>query len=323
MRTCTALLLLSGGCLQSSGEPIAVSPVHGHSRGTSSGGSSSRSSIGTATTSTGGTSSSGSAGSSGSSSSGFSSNSSGGSPGLDAGINCPDVYIETRFYDGLLYTPIAGVNAQALDENDVPIPGSSSVSNADGVAICCVPHGVQVTLTANATGYPPVYMENAVLTFPWVFGLASADGGSENGLLMLSTSTLEAVGPLFGTPLSLAQPVVVVDLTTLAAESPCRSQKSGWQIGMSLLDGGAMAAGSYVEAYMGLDELPDPDAGLTTQGGVVLFYNIDLSISAMRVTAVNTNADAGDCPSVNAAIGLTGVVETNNGEMTYAPIMMP
>ena len=320
MRTCTALLILaSGGCLQSSGEPVPVSQVQGHSKGTSSGGNTTRTSRSGGATSSGGTSApaNGSSGSSGSSSSGSSSTSG------DGGINCPDVYIETRFYDGLLYTPIAGVDAQALDENGVPIPGSASISNSAGVAVCCVPHGVPVTLTANATSYPPVYLENAVLAFPWIFGLASSDGGTENGLLMLSTSTLQAVGPLFGTPLNLAQPVVVVSLTTLDPESPCRSQKSGWQIGVTLLDGGAIAAGSYVEAYMGIDELPDPDAGVTTLGGVALLYDINLSISAMRVTAVNTNADAGDCPSLNATIGLTGVVETNNGEMTFAPVMMP
>ncbi len=325
MRIGGLLLLGLAGCFQSAGDGILVAGSTAHGRSSSGGGgsTSAESSTTSAATSSGSVSTVATSGGSSGGSSPSSGSSSGGSEGPDAGIDCPDVYIETRFYDGLLETPIAGLSAEALDADGVPIPGSATITNADGVGVCCVPHGVQVTLTATATGYPPMYLENVVLSQPWVFGLATADGGSANGLLMLSTSTLEAVAPLLSTPLNPSQPVVVVSVATLNPKSTCRAQKAGWLIGVTQPDGGVIPNGQYFQTYMGLDDLPDPDAGVTTLGGTVLIYNIDLSISQMRVTAVNTNLDAGECPSQNGSIGLTGIVETNNGELTYAPIILP
>jgi hypothetical protein len=312
------------GCLQSTGEPIPVSGDPGHSRSSSGGAGSNKSSSSGSGSATASTSGGGSTESSSSASSSASSSSSGGTVGLDAGINCPDLYVETRFFDALTFDPVVGGNVEALDANGVVVSGSATLTDSNGIAVVCMPHGQLLTLSMIATGYAPTLLENMILSTSWVFGIGpTSDGGDGTGLAVLSASALSALSAFLATPLDLSKPGVVVSALPATPSSACKHQKAGWEISVTAADGGAIPDGGYIQIYLGANELPAVGATMTSTSGLSIIYNIDLSITSMLVTAVDTNADAGECHALNAGLGLTGQVITQNGELTYAPIVMP
>ena len=251
------LVLALGGCFQAPGEPTFTQGP-GRSSGTSRA-SSTRSATSRTSSSSVGTSTSATSSSLDGGGSGGSSSSSGGSSTAvgDGGVDCPDVYLKTRFFDALLYTPVVGASVQALDANGVVVPGSTVLTDMFGIAVVCLPHGVQLTLTVTGTGYTPTYLANMVLTQPWTFGLAGTiDGGDGTGIGLLSTSALSAISAFLSTPLDLMKPGLVLTAIPALPESVCKHQTAGWQYSVTAVDGGAFPDGGYVEIYLGPDDLP-------------------------------------------------------------------
>jgi hypothetical protein len=277
----------------------------GSAASTTGGGSSSAAS---SSASAGGSSSSGSVQSSGGSSSG------GSSGGADAGIDCPQLYVASTLTDVAGETPIAGATVSAVGLDGVTLPGAQAKSQADGFIALCVPPNVEFSLTVTATGYPETILEDVIL----ITSETLSFGG--HGMSLLSDNDLGAFSALVPVNQAMGTLLVSVNSATGDKSDPCYDS-SGWQISITVPDGGAVP---HQQVYIDNTFLPNPTLTSTESQGDAFFYDIDTSVTdRVAIVAINTNADAGVCPNINAQIGLQGTALVEPQAITVAPIVNP
>jgi hypothetical protein len=266
----------------------------------------------TGAASSSGSSSSGASSSSSGSSSSSSGSGSGGSSGGDSvtcsnitgfvwdGGSCQTSWYGTRFADLGTCAPLVGATVETLDPNGVPISGGSATTDATGEFLVCLPPGSVYTPYVQAANYPPSYLSQQKGPPPqeWV------------GLI--STDTLGAVTAFLGGNYNGALGVVAV---FFQAGGGC--VQSGWNVALSLPDGGAFPDAGFELRYLDSSDLPDPNLTATSTSGSAIFYNIDTSISSYVGVSVTSAADAGGCQDRFGEYNETGLVYVAGNALSY------
>ncbi len=291
---------------------VGVGCHHGIEGGSGGSGSSSSSSMGST--------SSGSVGSSvgGSSSSGSSVGGSSSSGGVDAGANCPAFFLASQIVDIATRMGLVGATISAVGLDGATIAGASASTDANGNFVICVPANVAFSIQITAQGYPDSVLENVLMT-------AETQGAFfTKGIPLVSNQDLAVLGNVV--PYDPAKGAVLVSVNSLSGGAPCQDA-SGWELSVALPDGGTLPDGGalpFSRIYMGADFFPDATLQVTASNGDAFIYDIDPTITDLvALVAVNTNPDAGECPDINAQVGLQSTAPIATQVLTFAPIIVP
>jgi hypothetical protein len=237
--------------------------------------------------------------------------------GLDAGVSCPDVYLASTVIDIQSQEPIVGATISAFGLNGVPIQGASAATQADGSFVVCVPSNVTFSLEFTATGYQASVLEDTLLT------KSETVVFFYNGIPLVPQELMAVVEGFVPGVFNTSQGAVLVSVNSLSGTAPCQNA-SGWQLSLSQLDGGALPDGGFQMVYLSSSLLPSPGLQVTASNGDALFYDIDPNlVGRVAIQAVDTNADAGECPIVSDQIGLQGTALVAGQLLTFGPIMVP
>jgi hypothetical protein len=305
---CFTSLQQGAGVQSSVGQSTCVGAGCHHGAGGGSGGSSS--------SSTAATPSGSSSGSSGSGTSQGGSSSSGGD--VDAGVDCPQLYVTSNLYDTASLAPVVGATVQAVGLNGVPLEGAAATSQSDGTFTVCVPPSVTFSLQVTAPGYPEAALEDLMLAQSETLAF------TQGGLGLISNQDLSAFGAVVGYDPSMG--IMLVQVSSISGVPPCVA--TGWQLSVSFTDGGALPDGGplpYSRAYLDpVSYLPDSSLQATSSLGEAIFYDLDPNLTdRVAIEAVDVDVDAGACPVENGQFGLQGTALVQAGVLTFAIVPYP
>ena len=232
-----------------------------------------------------------------------------GSAVLPDGGGCANGSYVTAFIDVLSCAPIVGATVQALNADSVPVPGTV-LTGADGTFVLCGPPGSAFTPFFAAPTYETTY-----------FAELRADTNSHLPILEgISATDLTALGSFVpgGFQPSLGILFVHVNVSASCPEA------SGWSLALTEPDGGALADGGYVVAYLSTAGFPDATLAATSLEGVAFIYDIDLSTGNYFAVSAS-QPDAGACQPVLTGDGasLTGRVYVTVNAISNDSLIQP
>jgi hypothetical protein len=218
------------------------------------------------------------------------------------------VDFSSQIVDILACTTVDGANVQALDPNGIPYTQSAAVTSSTGTFGVCLPGNEPFTLEMTAAMYPTTY-----------FGeLEGEQGEALPQLGLISSEFLAVAGAIIPNGFNSVLGVVIVKVNSTFA---CSMAQSGWSVGISLPDGGALPDGGYQLVYIN-GAIPMPGLTSTQAAGAAILYNIDPTLSEFFVINYS-NPDAGACQATNVAFGLTGRVYVPGNAVSVFPILLP
>jgi hypothetical protein len=223
----------------------------------------------------------------------------------DAG-GCASGYFVTEVLDLLDCDPVQSGTVQAIDENGVPLPGSVTLA-ADGSFVLCNPGTGPYTPYITAPGYETEYFGELQAGAHYV----------QEYTAMVSTSSLTALASFFPGGFDGAQGAIIA---TIGHNAVCPSP-TGWSVWLTDVDGGAIDGG-YRVVYLGASQLPDPTATATTDQGIAVLYDIDLSATSYFGVGAS-NPDAGACPASAESGIFTGRLYVTANAVSSANFFVP
>lgn len=205
----------------------------------------------------------------------------------------------------------AGHPAIGVAVTTEPSFGPAVFSDQNGQFSLCVDEGVTFATFFDAgSAYAPMQLELQNLTSNQIF-LAGFGGVTLicPSVLQVLQGKLQSYDP--------AEASVVIGVTSISNEAQC--QRQGWVVTATLPDGGAPSTPwplVYIDYTGGVYT-----AGTTLGDGLAFVYNIDPSISSLRVSAQSIDAGFGCAPVPNS--GLTGLIDVTPQFFGFYPIVVP
>jgi hypothetical protein len=204
--------------------------------------------------------------------------------------------------------PLDGVEVSTLQ------PYSQTVTSDGGLFVACIPNGMPATLVYRLAGYVTSYNAEVLETTPLPAALKislACNAGLNNYFQQL---------PQFNPKLGM----VYIAMASASDQPPCYDPDaglSGWTFTATLPDGGLGDGGPWPTAYFDDTETLQ-SVSATFAGGKAMIFNIDPSVEYVVVQGTNPRI-GNQCPTVDAALGFTGLAYVAGGAIDLSPWLMP
>ncbi len=163
----------------------------------------------------------------------------------------------------------------------------------------------------NGGAIVPTFIEDFQLASTTFF-LESSVGqfATVHGVPVLDQSTYQS----YASFVNSQDPLVIAAMALDPLSTSCTgADLAGWTLSLVTPDGGTVGSQAHM-VYLGLNDLPSTTATSTTASGKAIFFDLDPSLTEVRLIAQNAGSG---CVSADSDYGLVGVARVAPQSVSY------